>query len=725
MNGSFEFWPTVFKFFRLSFGGPLFGIVVGMIASKWISKILRDNSLIVIITLFSTYLVFFISENYLEVSGILALVSLGIYLSQFTKVNLSHKNHHAVHTVWSFCGFVLETMIFLITGTYIGQQLLNYKEFAVEWSDVFKALIFFPFLNLVRYLVMLIQLPILNKVGYKISCTSAIVLTYGGLRGAIALSLAMIVAVDYRLNVKLRHLCLFYVVVTILSTVCVNGMTIKFLMRAIGFLKKDPIKQKMRNNIIIKMLIKTLEYGVELKKDKEFVGADWKTVDKLTHMRNYKVLEIMDKGKDDKKNPKSPGGFSNKSLNIALGTQKVLKKVSVPGIISHGNSRHMSPAKKRRLNGVFNSNLGTLKQRKSAIISRFSKSRESPSSVKRDLNGHQEAPDSDRKVLNRHQSGKQLPPQGSPGSPKKIVRKVAGRRGTFLGIIKPKKVNGEITDSKPPPEELKNIINDNLDKVNPEEIKRELRDRVYQLMKHHIHERQEKNLCRRDVVRSLKRLCDMCSDNLEMEICLREFSDYFLGKTMADKLLRRMVKIPLIGKLCLSYLTDKMFYNFQFITTLISSCQDINEQMTFMARSIGYEDEVEVVKKEIVFNITMAQKLKVSLLEHCEGLVCYMKTKMAAYSMVEYQRKQIGTYEHQGLLSEKEKDEWAIRFDKRIVEIDQYQPEIYEFVAKKEVMFKMEFPMFSSLGDEKINDILRLRTREEFGKGCNAFLQKN
>ena len=81
---------------------------------------MRDHTLIVVITFFFTYMTFYISEVHLEVSGFLALVSFGIYLANYSKVNLTHSDHHALHTVWSFCGFVLETMILLITGAFIG-----------------------------------------------------------------------------------------------------------------------------------------------------------------------------------------------------------------------------------------------------------------------------------------------------------------------------------------------------------------------------------------------------------------------------------------------------------------------------------------------------------------------------------------------------------------------------------------------------------------------------
>ena len=195
-----DYQETVVQFFQLSFGGPLLGILIGMIISFWIGKVRKDSTLVSILTFISCYSCFFFAENYLGVSGILGVVSLGVYLSSFTKLNLSHEMNHSLEIVWSFSGFLLETLIFLISGTYIGAQYSDLSKLTLTRTDLWKALLFQPYLILVRYVTILIQLPFLNSVGYKISNLSAFILSYGGLRGAIALSLAMIVAIDTRLS---------------------------------------------------------------------------------------------------------------------------------------------------------------------------------------------------------------------------------------------------------------------------------------------------------------------------------------------------------------------------------------------------------------------------------------------------------------------------------------------------------------------------------------------
>jgi NhaP-type Na+/H+ or K+/H+ antiporter len=187
---------------------------------------------------------------------------------------------------------VLETLLFFVTGIFIGDLLTNLEKIQFSKSDVFKGILFFPILNLIRYLVILIQLPMLNKVGFPISCTSALILSYGGLRGAIALSLAMLVFLDPLLSNQLRHLCLYYVLLTITFSVLINGFTIKSLMNATGFLDIDPIKEKMKNNVMRQMLISAFQYKDDvLKKDIDLQGADWDEVSQITHLSFYSILQ--------------------------------------------------------------------------------------------------------------------------------------------------------------------------------------------------------------------------------------------------------------------------------------------------------------------------------------------------------------------------------------------------------------------------------------------------
>jgi predicted nucleic acid-binding OB-fold protein len=104
----------------------------------------------------------------------------------------------------------------------------------------------------------------------------------------------------------------------------------------------------------------------------------------------------------------------------------------------------------------------------------------------------------------------------------------------------------------------------------------ELRDRVYLLIKNHIQEEYEKSLCRPEVVRSLKMLCNVCSDKIDQKICFREFADDYLGKTLGYKLMRVLSKTPLFGKMFIQFIMEKVFFNYQFINCLIKCTEEVN-----------------------------------------------------------------------------------------------------------------------------------------------------
>ena len=70
----------------------MLGILFGIVSSFWIKRIFNDEILVVNITILSCYLVFFVAENVnlgFKVSGILALVSLGLFMAASGKKRIA------------------------------------------------------------------------------------------------------------------------------------------------------------------------------------------------------------------------------------------------------------------------------------------------------------------------------------------------------------------------------------------------------------------------------------------------------------------------------------------------------------------------------------------------------------------------------------------------------------------------------------------------------------
>ena len=77
---------VLFNFVRTSIGGPLLGIIFGFLICLWIKRIIRDNVLSVTVTVVGAYLCFWVAEfTFLKVSGILSIVTLGLYMAALGK----------------------------------------------------------------------------------------------------------------------------------------------------------------------------------------------------------------------------------------------------------------------------------------------------------------------------------------------------------------------------------------------------------------------------------------------------------------------------------------------------------------------------------------------------------------------------------------------------------------------------------------------------------------
>ena len=88
--------------------------------------------------------------------------------------------------------------------------------------------------------------PFMKNRGQGISRKEMIVLIYGGLRGALGLSLALIVGVDKEaFSMRLREIVVFNMASVATLTLLVNGTTTGFLVKYLEMIKVSPIKTKL------------------------------------------------------------------------------------------------------------------------------------------------------------------------------------------------------------------------------------------------------------------------------------------------------------------------------------------------------------------------------------------------------------------------------------------------------------------------------------------------
>jgi len=244
------------NFVRVSLGGPLLGLLVGAIMSYWIKRIIRDSVLSINATFVGAFLCFYIAEfTWVKVSGILAIVTLGLYMSAVGKRKIYPESEHDLHSVWSYIQYSCETLIFVLTGIVVGVKMVS--ESTITGWDWIKMLIFWVLMIAVRAIMVLTFLPILKGSGYGITKKEIIVLIYGGLRGALGLCLSLMVGVDESLPVRFREITVFYMCGMAFLTIVLNGFTCGKLVDYVEMIHYPEIKKKLFKRCIKTVLEST------------------------------------------------------------------------------------------------------------------------------------------------------------------------------------------------------------------------------------------------------------------------------------------------------------------------------------------------------------------------------------------------------------------------------------------------------------------------------------
>lgn len=116
-------------------------------------------------TIVSSYLIFYAAESTrMHVCGVLALSFFGLWMSKSGRTKFSSTSHETLSSIWSYLAFIAETVIFLLSGIIIGGYLVRSNH--ITYLDFLLLFALYALLHLIRFLGILLFLPILRKLDY-------------------------------------------------------------------------------------------------------------------------------------------------------------------------------------------------------------------------------------------------------------------------------------------------------------------------------------------------------------------------------------------------------------------------------------------------------------------------------------------------------------------------------------------------------------------------------
>lgn len=171
------------EFLKVFVGGIVIGGVIGVVAVLLLPLLIRLPAAAMSIAV--AYGSYVLAGNFLGFSGVMATVAAGIVVGSMTESRAAREVREILHELWDALAFVANALLFLFIGLALDFDLIvgNLPTIAVATAAVLVA----------RPLAVVPLVWILEKtrVVHKVGPRNSAVLVWGGLRGGVALALAL------------------------------------------------------------------------------------------------------------------------------------------------------------------------------------------------------------------------------------------------------------------------------------------------------------------------------------------------------------------------------------------------------------------------------------------------------------------------------------------------------------------------------------------------------
>jgi monovalent cation/hydrogen antiporter len=282
VSGAFSFWSASWHFVWAVIGGVGIGLVVGFLVAA-VRRRLENPPVEVTIALMTGYFAF-IPANAVDASGVLAVVTAGVYLGWRTPQLTSVQTRLQGVAVFEILAFVLNALVFALVGLQLSHILdvlpgvstgsLIWWGFLVTAAVIVSRLVWGPILTLLPKLLF----PRLRR--GRITAGQPAVVAWSGMRGAVSLAAALAIPLTTHAGEAFpeRDLIIFLTFCVILGTLVLQGLTLPSVIRAFR-VEPDGLDEQEDAQARI------VAADAALARLEELTGEDWVRDDTAERMR--------------------------------------------------------------------------------------------------------------------------------------------------------------------------------------------------------------------------------------------------------------------------------------------------------------------------------------------------------------------------------------------------------------------------------------------------------
>lgn len=279
-------WGTIpMEFCKVVAGGILLGYAGARLTFWFIHQIKGDLLVQISAVILATYVTFFIAEGLLHVSGVIALVAFGLTLTYVGKPRLKPEANRFMENFWELAGYIANTLIFILVGVVIAMRV------DISWTGLLACVCIYIGINVIRLFVIFLFYPLMKRCGYGLTIRECILLGWGGLRGALGLTLALVVSICPGIPDEIRKQVLFYTAAIVTLTLLLNATTVRRLLNRLGMSCAQSAKRVIDYNLHEKERKSTLLYFEKLHRREMLAGADWEYLSSFLPLKRLDMTE--------------------------------------------------------------------------------------------------------------------------------------------------------------------------------------------------------------------------------------------------------------------------------------------------------------------------------------------------------------------------------------------------------------------------------------------------
>ncbi len=242
------------EFFLVFFGGLLVGWAAAAVVGLVLGRVKADAFIEITLTLVLAYAAFILAEETLHLSGVMATLVSGMMIGGWGRRKISPELTEQLERFWEYLAGLANALVFLMVGLRVDLQALasnlNYLIWAILAMLVSRALVIYGVIPIVG------RLPGTEPIDRRYQT----VMFWGGLRGAIALAIALSLP-----EFEGREVVIAVTMGAVLFTLLVPGLTMEKLVRWFG-LHVPPLSDRLaRTEGLISAKKRTLSQIPELR----------------------------------------------------------------------------------------------------------------------------------------------------------------------------------------------------------------------------------------------------------------------------------------------------------------------------------------------------------------------------------------------------------------------------------------------------------------------------